>query len=273
MKNEKEFRDNCAAYVLGALEKKEQEEFEHFLQQADKEHLAILREYQDTVMQLPLAVLQQPSDHIRQQILDTVHKRNLYNKQKKSHSEIQLIKLHRSLGLQKPATALATLAAMLLLGLGLLMYSFLLHQHIGEQQETVVELQDELTVKEEYMSILESRQLEFVRLDGAGHTPAAFGKLICDLGRKRALLQLSNLPPLPEDKSYQLWVIKNGHAVNKGRVETRGDRIHSYFLFEEFEVVNESDTEDVLYTITLESEAGKTEPLGVTLMSGSPVLL
>ena len=101
----------------------------------------------------------------------------------------------------------------------------------------------------------------------------AFGKLICDLSRKRALLQLSNLPPLPEDKMVQLWVIKNGHVINKGRVDIGENRIHYFFLFEEFEVEDVSETDDILFTVTVEPEAGRTEPAGETLMSGSPVIL
>ncbi len=273
MKDEKKFREICVAYVLGALEEKEQEEFELFLQQTDHEHLEILREYRDTVMQLSLAVRQRPPDHLRHQILDTIQKRSQYNKQKKPSVASRLGKLHRGLGFHKPATALATLAALLLLGFGLVIYSYMLHQHLDEHHETVEELRDELNATYEYLSILESRQLEYVRLEGADHVNAAFGKLICDLGRKRALLLMSNLPPLPENKSYHLWVIKNGHAVNKGRVDVGANSIHNYFLFEEFEIDDVSETDEVLFTITLETETGRTEPSGETLMSGSPLML
>lgn len=273
MKNEKEFRESCAAYVLGALEKEEQEKFERFLQQTDEEHLEILREYRDTAIQLPLAVRQQPPNYLRRQTLDAVHRRSKSGKQKRDPDQSRLERIHRGLGLHKPAAALATLAALLLLAFGLLIYSFLLHEQHGAQQNTVAELQDELGVMEDYLSILESRQLEYVRLEGNEQVTGAFGKLICNPEQKQALLQMSNFPAPADDKTYELWLIKNGQAVNKGKVESGVNRLRNFFLFEEFEMDDNSGTEDILFTITLESEPGKAEPSGETIMSGSPVIL
>lgn len=266
MKNKKEFRENCAAYVLGALDEKELKEFERFLQQADEEYLEIYREYRDTAMQLPLAVSQNPPEHIRKQILDTVQKRS----EPKPTVENWLSRLHRDLGLHKPATALSALAALFLLSFGLLMYSLLLHYNSGEPQH-VMELQDELTVTEEYLSILGSRQIEYVQLDGAEHVSAAFGRLICDLDQKQALLQISNLPPLPEDKVYQLWLIKNDMVVNKGIVAPRENRVHNFFKINDF-TVDDSEENDY-FAITMEPRSGVSEPSGEIMMQGSPMML
>ncbi|MEX0680487.1 MAG: anti-sigma factor [Balneolales bacterium] len=272
MRNHKEFRETCVAYVLGTLEDKEREDFELFLhRQADQNHLEIYRELRDTAMLLPLAVRQNPPEHLRKQLLDAIQAQHQHTQQ--STSKPRVLRLYRSLGLHKPAVALLTLAALLLLGFGLMIYSFMLHQHLDDRQKPVVELHDELTIMQAYLGILESQQLEYVYLDGADHVSAAFGRLICDLDQKRALLQISNLPPLPHDKAYQLWAIKNGQVINKGVVAPREDRVHNFFLFREFEIEDPSEAESVYFAITLEPATGENEPSGEMLMRGSPVML
>jgi len=62
-------------------------------------------------------------------------------------------------------------------------------------------------------SDLGSQKLRVVNLSGKGATPQAGARVFWDQANRRWLFYVSNLQPVPKDKTYQLWfVLKNGAA-------------------------------------------------------------
>jgi anti-sigma-K factor RskA len=62
------------------------------------------------------------------------------------------------------------------------------------------------------------------RLVGAEATPDARGWIYVDPAADSALLVASRLPPLPPDRAYQLWLVRDGQRVSGGvfRVDPEG---------------------------------------------------
>lgn len=45
-------------------------------------------------------------------------------------------------------------------------------------------------------------------------SPSGYGKVVWDKEGGQALLQIANLPSVPSDKDYQLWIIVNGQPIS-----------------------------------------------------------
>jgi Uncharacterized protein conserved in bacteria len=66
-----------------------------------------------------------------------------------------------------------------------------------------------------------------VSLHGDALAPQARGELYLSPGNQRALLHVSHLPPVPEGKAYQIWLINDGQRDSGGvfRVGQTGEAV------------------------------------------------
>src|SRR6058998_3313974 len=67
-------------------------------------------------------------------------------------------------------------------------------QHLQTQ---IVALKNEVTRKEELLKVLASKRIEITVMNGLKPSPVAYGKIIWDPEKRTAILQVSNLPPVP----------------------------------------------------------------------------
>ena len=107
----------------------------------------------------------------------------------------------------------------------------------------------------------------FVALQGTENQPAATGRLVIDSGSGRGLLLVSDLPPLPQDEQYQLWLIKDGQrtsgAVFSVLVEGMAD----------VQVISERPLASYdSFGITIEPFGGSPGPTGRKVLGGKMVL-
>lgn len=280
--NKERFQELCTAYVLGALEEDERRELEHFLEQADQEYLDMYQELKNAALHLPLAAEQlTPPDRVRQRIMSEVrHRQSAFEAETgddtaDADGQERLVRLYRKLGLHKPQTALSAVAAMLLITVGLTLYSFVLNQEVNQHQVVLEDMRAELQDRQDMMNILEARRIEYIRLDGSSEiAPDASGKLICDLEEKRALFQTSNLPDIPEDQVFQLWLItEDDQAISKGVFDPREAIAENFFKIDDFIAIEDIDPEEVRFGLTIEPRSGSEQPTGEPIMSGQPALL
>lgn len=266
--NSEEFEELCAGYALNALEPEERAQFEEILQEASEEQLELLQHMSAAANQLafPVEETEAPAV-IKQRIMDQV----IANRDKDLPSEISDSSARN--GFDRDTLAIAASFALLFVTLSILFYSFNLSSEISskeeiivEQQARITELQNENQLKEDLLSILESREVDWVMMSGMEVNPDGYGKIIWDTKSKRALLQVSNLPAVPADKDYQLWIIKNNKPVGAGIFSVNNPQQDSFFKFEEIAI--DKQTADA-FAITMEPKGGVPQPTGDMYLMGN----
>lgn len=59
-------------------------------------------------------------------------------------------------------------------------------------------------------------------ISGTSDAPGVTGRMVYVADEGTAIVNLSNLPPLPADEAYQLWVLRDGKATSAGLFEKTG---------------------------------------------------
>jgi hypothetical protein len=100
-------------------------------------------------------------------------------------------------------------------------------------------------------------------LAGLPAAPAARGRVVWNADRREAVLLASGLPPAPEGKAYEAWVIAGGAPVAAGlfRADEEGGAVHSLPRLED---VARAKT----FAVTLEPEGGTAAPTGPMVLAG-----
>lgn len=150
---------------------------------------------------------------------------------------------------------------------GFWIYSENLITTIDSQAVEIVGLRDELRRKEELLSILQAPRIEVVTMAGVQQS-SAYGKIIWDPAKKVAIFQVSNLPSIPEDKDYQLWIIRKKKPEPAGVFAVRDEKERENV----FKVIgwNVPDRKDVdAFAVTLEPKGGLASPSGQMYLLGN----
>ncbi len=272
-----QFEELCAGYVLHALEAEEKERFEGMLREASGEQIRLFHSMFSAANQLAFTVeSDRPSDSVKQQLME-------YVRQEKDGEDILVSTPPISSagegegdtsGSSRAAFAIAASFALLLLTLSLVFYSFNLSSQlndknriIDQQEAQITQLKDEIEQKEEMLSILEAREVGMVLMSGLEASPNGYGKVIWDAEHKRALLQVSNLPAVPQDKDYQLWIIKNNQPVSAGVFAINNTDSDSFFKIEQMDM--EAGQAMDAFAVTMEPKGGMPQPTGDMYLHGN----
>ncbi len=89
-----------------------------------------------------------------------------------------------------------------------------------------------------------------VALTGTSLAPEARSVAYINPQEQRAYINVSQLPPLPKGKTYQLWADVEGEMINMGVLQKEGAALQAVHYIGEAESLN----------ITLEPEGGSEEP-------------
>ena len=129
-----------------------------------------------------------------------------------------------------------------------------------------VELRNELSRKEDLLRVLSSPRIEVTQLKGFGFKTGARGKLLWDPEKRSAILQVTNLPVVPEGKEYKIWINKEDRMVSAGvfAVTTGGS---SFFRVDSLPVIQPPGTSSI--AVTLEQKGGVSRPSGALYLTGS----
>ena len=281
MANEKlhneQFEELCAGYVLHSLDAEERDQFEQMLGDATDEQQRLYQELWSAANQLAFTVQEnEPSSALKKRIMDTVRAESEGQKAPVTSIEEEdsstIDKTEDESSFNWPALAAAASFALLIVSLSLLFYSFNLSSEItdqktviADQKTTITELETELQQKEEMLAILGSRDVDMVVMAGLEVNPNGYGKVLWDSERQQALLQVSNLPAVPQDKDYQLWIIKNNKPVSAG-VFAVHDTSNNFFKIEEMAKADEQSAN--AFAITMEPKGGVPQPTGDMYLLG-----
>ena len=270
--DQERFEELCAGFVLNVLDEDDRRTFDQALAEATPEMRRTLAQMQRAALHLPVAAERhEPPAHLRARILATVAA--LRPAQQPAGLLERLADL---LGLSVPRIAVAVSFGLLLVAGGIGGYSLVLQRTtrtlevtVLKQQQQLAELTGELAKKEALLSVLAARTVEMVQMNGLEVNPNGYGKVIWDPARRAAILQVSNLPTVPTDRDYQLWVIRNQVPVSAGVFAIRQGGQEAFFRIEN---LAETDRRSInAFAITLEPAGGVPQPTGPMYLLGSPL--
>ena len=270
--NEK-FEELCAGYVLNALEPEERARFEEMLQEADESQRELYHKMRSAANQLAFTVDEsEPSDSVRQNLMEQIKSAGESRTSVTGITDTDDDGGESEEGIDWGMLGIAASFALLLVTLSLFFYTLNLNQQLNnkeaqleQQEQRISSLHDEIERKEEMLAILEAREVDLVMMAGLDVNPDGYGKIIWDSESNRALLQVSNLPPVPTDKDYQLWIIKNNKPVSAGIFAVNDPRQDNFFKIEQ--IAAQEDAADA-FAVTMEPKGGMPQPTGEMYLLG-----
>lgn len=282
------FKELCAGYLLQTLDEDERKAFEQMLENATEEQQRLYQEMRSVANQPSFT--QEPgesSESLKKRLMNQIPSEEVDAEAEEAPSPpVPVIEEDSSSENEEDedtdteeepfnwATfSTAASFALLILSLSLLFYSFNLSAEINDQesamadqQAEITELENELRQKEEMLAILQSQGIDMVLMSGLEVNPDGYGKVIWDSENRRALLQVSNLPVVPPEKEYQLWIIRNNEPVSAG-VFAVSDTSDTFYKFEEMADAREDSAN--AFAITLEPKGGMSQPTGDMYLLGN----
>ena len=238
--DQERFEDLKDAYVLGALPEEERLEFEQYLA-AHPDLQAEIEELSTVAGLLAFSVREQePPPELRRRIMATVEGEAVQPPASRRRS--WLAGLWEALGIRDLA-----LTGAAILVIGLFSWSMLLQGEVRDLQGRVQSLQSQ------------PQGPQMIALGGAGTEQGARAEVVT-LEGDRAVLVAENMPPVPEGKTYQIWVIKGDTPKPSGLFDPRGDSVAAV-------VENPVEGADAV-AVTLEPEGGSKEPTTDPMLVG-----
>lgn len=273
------FEELCAGYVLDTLDEDERREFEQMLDEASEEKRQLYQKMKSAANQLAFAVERhEPNPVIKEQLMDQI--RSAPANEDQPEREIATVKNDQEIaededeeGFNWSAFGLAASFALLIITLSLMFYAFNLRSEISEnqsvieeQENQITELENELQQKEEMLAILESPEVNMVQMSGMEVNTAGYGKLIWNEDNPQALLQVSNLPAVPQDSVYQLWILTGDEPISAD-VFSVTNETEQFFMIEKLSGNSRQSANG--FAVTLEPENGSQQPSGDMYLMGN----
>ncbi|NBC04209.1 MAG: hypothetical protein GVY20_10950 [Bacteroidetes bacterium] len=279
MTNEEQHNDFealCAGYVLDALTDKENRQFEEMLRDATPEQIQLFEDMMEIRDELALASEPtSPSLKVEENIMAAIT-----GEKKKPQSDELEVKAGSANII--PIWAYQAVAAILLIASLTFVYITFdlsetvdtqdsqitdLSETVDSQQSQISELQSQLNRQEQLLTVLSGREITLVNMNGLDPSPEGYGKILWDPDQGEAVLQLANLPAPPQDKDYQLWLIKAGqNPISAGVFNFERPSTDLFFRVEQ---LNEEPSEESnTFAVTLEPKGGVPQPTGDMFLLG-----
>jgi anti-sigma-K factor RskA len=226
------FEELIDAYVLGALPDEERREFEEYLA-VHPERQAEIEELGAVAGLLALSPQErEPSPELRQRIMDAV---GAEADRPRAEPRSWPARVREFLGVR----GLALGAAATMLVIGLLSWNMILQREIQDLQGRVQDLQSQ------------PQEPKMVALKGPGVEHGARAEVMI-LHNQRAVLVVEDMPPVPEGKTYQIWVIEDDGPKPGGLFEPKQDSVAA--------VVDHPLGGGDVIAVTVEREGGSPRP-------------
>ncbi len=244
------FEDLKHAYALGALPGEERSEFERYLETHPDLQLEV-EELEAVAGLLALSAQEQePAPELRRRIMETVEAEATHPAEAVHHragGRSWLAGLWEILGAKDLA-----LAAAAVLVIGLFSWSMLLQGEVRDLQGRVQGLQGQVQDQQ-------AQGPQMIALGGTGTEQGVRAQLVT-LEGDRAVLVAEDMPPAPEGKTYQIWVIKGDTPRPSGLFEAEGNSIAA--------VVEKTVEGADAVAVTVEPEGGSKQPTTDPMLVG-----
>jgi anti-sigma-K factor RskA len=234
------FEELKGAFVLGALPDEERRDFEEYLA-SHPERQAEIEELGTVAGLLALSPEEhEPPPDLRRRIMSVVEAAEAGRPRVESRS--WFARRRESLGVR----GLALGAAVAMLVIGLFSWNLILQGEVQDLQGRVQSLQSQ------------PQWPQMVALRGPGVTQGARAQVMI-LNNERAVLMAEELPPVPKDKTYQIWVIEDDIAKPSGLFEPKEEPIA-------VAVGTPLDGTEAI-AVSVEPDGGSTEPTTEPLLT------
>jgi Anti-sigma-K factor rskA, C-terminal len=249
--NREEFRALCPAFVAGDLEGETLHQFQEYLRNADAEDAEYLAHL--------MGVSIEPA----------------VRKSRERTGEREVVSPRRSW----LPIGMTVVSIVMVVGFSMFVSNLMstielqnttvdsLKQQNAATSAELVELRTELERKTELLDILGARHIAVAFMTGQPPHPDGYGKIVWDPENRNALLQVSSLPPVPEGKDYQLWIVKGDDSISAG-VFSVADTLQAFFAIGHLAVADPKEIQ--AFAITMEPQGGGLTPTGSVYLEGSP---
>lgn len=168
---------------------------------------------------------------------------------------------------EKQTFAIVAAIALLIITLSLIFYSFNLSAQLNNKDEIITQLQNKIELKDRMLAVLESSDINIIEMSGMESNPDGSGKVIWDSENQTALLQVANMPTTPENRNYQLWIIRDNESVSTGVFTLNNGDEDNFFIFENLPAVSKQSIS--AFAVTLEQKNGANQPAGEMYLMGN----
>ena len=257
MSHEKgKYEDQITLFALGVLKGYELKQLEEHLDAGCEICEKVLRENELVLSSLAYSLEDSPlSPEVENKVFDKIEARETTARQS---SKLSFWKNIEPIWLNLGSAIAAGLLIILFVN------NVSLRNELSVQEQNLETLQAKLGKETDVMDFVMNPNVETVKLAGTMSELKSSGKLLWDNESTDALLLVSNIPPLEEGMTYQVWCLEDGTPVSLGtfKVNKNGEK-----MMEIKSMPRPSKEMEVL--ITLEPEGGMPHPTGATYLVGS----
>ncbi len=264
MSAHEQFADDLALYALGSLEGAERQTLEQHLEgcASCRRELELLRG--DTSLLALTTTGPKPPQRSRQRLLSAIAAEPRMAVAVKSPAEASARSWWKSFGL--PALRWGAAVALVAVCVGLLRQNSALQQNVARLQYHVADQSTRLEAANQTLATMLDPEATRIELVAAGSKPQPRGKAIYQQRNRNLIFFASNLPALPSEKVYELWLFPadGGAPIAAGlfKPDARGGAT----------VVNPPLPKGIAaknFVVTLEPESGSHEhPRGTPVIVG-----
>ncbi len=135
---------------------------------------------------------------------------------------------------------------------------------IEKLNQQIKQLSTQIADNKEIQKVLQTKNVGIVNLAGTEINKSGYGKLIISFENSKGYMQLSSMPVLSNDDTYQLWVIVSGKFVSLGLFRSK-DNV-DYFPFTIPQLTNKGETK---FLVSEEPSTGSETPSKRIYLTGS----
>jgi anti-sigma-K factor RskA len=253
MMSHEKFDELKDAYALGALPEDELREFEEYLR-VHPERQSEVDELTSIAALLAVSPAdQEPPKKLRRSVMAMVNAEAANSRRERRRASSPSWRASLD-DLRDAFPARIALGAAAMLVVGLLSWNVLLQSEVRDLSGQNSELQAQ--VEEARSGASEARVLA---MQGQGEMSEANAEVIDFEGNDRVILVAENVPSIPDDRTFQIWVIDEGGPKPSGVFEPGGDAVAA--------VVSQPIEDAQTIAVTVEPAGGSPQPTTDPMLS------
>jgi hypothetical protein len=137
-------------------------------------------------------------------------------------------------------------------------------ENVAHLEQTVRENEKQMAVASREVAWLKDPRVQVALLKGLEANSAARAKLLWNPGTKQGILWVSGLPPLPLEKSYELWAFVGDQPFPAGTFDAASGA-GTVIPISRQETLNDSP---VKFAVSVEPKGGVPKPTGAIVLVG-----
>ena len=137
-------------------------------------------------------------------------------------------------------------------------------ENVARLEQMVKERDQKAALASQEVAWLKDPRVQIALLKGLEANPEARAKLLWNPGTKQGILWVSGLPPLPLEKSYELWAFVGDQPVPAGTFDAKSDAA-TVIPISRQETLDEAP---VKFAVSVEPKGGVPKPTGAIVLVG-----